>query len=208
MSTLSEHLDLWTRPDRWPLLGALGSALILAGAYAFEIFGNYPPCPLCIAQRWVHIWIIIAGVVGFGIAQILRRPDANLVKTGADAMRGWFRNRLQALYALYKAPGAVARVASGVIAGLFGWSAYEAGRHAGMEYGFWYIDCQASDISNLSLDDLNEAFTTVTRVVPCDEVAWSMLGISMAGYNFLFSVAMGLLSLAFLFKGPSWRPDL
>jgi disulfide bond formation protein DsbB len=87
----------------------LGSALILAGAYAFEIFGNYPPCPLCIEQRWVHIWIIIAGVAGFAAAQLLRRPDAQLVKTGAEAMRGWFRTRLQALYALYQAPGALAR---------------------------------------------------------------------------------------------------
>ncbi len=208
MSVVTDTLDLWTRPDRWPLLAALGSALILAGAYAFEIFGNYPPCPLCIEQRWVHIWILIAGVAGFAIAQLIRRPDAQILKTGADAMRGWFRNRLQALYALYKAPGALARLASLIMAGLFGWSAYEAGRHAGMEYGFWQIDCQAANTTGMTIEDVMGAFETATNVVPCDEVAWSMLGISMAGYNFLFSVAMGLISLVILFKGPSWRPDL
>jgi disulfide bond formation protein DsbB len=208
MSVLKTFLDTWTRPDRWPLVAALGSALILAGAYAFEIFGNYPPCPLCIDQRWVHIWIIIAGVAGFAAARLLRRPDAQLVKTGAEAMRGWFRTRLQALYALYQAPGALARVASFIMAVLFGWSAYEAGRHAGMEYGFWYIDCQIVDGVNVTSEDLLAALSTPQNVALCDEVVWSLLGISMAGYNFLFSVAMGLISLAVLFRGPSWRPDL
>ncbi len=208
MSVQTDFLETWTRPDRWPLVAALGSGLILAGAYAFEIFGNYPPCPFCIEQRWVHIWIIIAGLAGFAIAQLIRRPDAQILKTGADAMKGWFRTRLRALYALYKAPGALARLISFVIAGLFGWSAYEAGKHAGMEYGFWTIDCQASDTSGMTLDDVMGAFDRVQNVVPCDEVAWSMLGISMAGYNFLFSVVMGLVTLAILFKAPSWRPDL
>ncbi len=207
MSALTEKLDMWTRPDRWPLVAALGSGLILAGAYAFEIFGNYPPCPLCIGQRWVHIWIIIAGLAGFVLAQLIRRPDAQFLKTGADAMRGWFRTRLQALYALYKAPGALARVLSLGVAVLFGWSAWQAGAHAGMEYGFWTIDCQAVDISNLTVEDLDNFMGSAQNVVPCDEVPWSMLGISMAGYNFLFSVAMGLISLAILFKAPSWRPD-
>ena len=208
MSMQTEFLDAWTRPDRWPLVASLGSGLILAGAYAFEIFGNYPPCPLCIEQRWVHIWIMIFGVVGFAVAQLIRRPDAQILKTGAAAMRGWFRTRLQALYALYKAPGALARVISFGVAGLFGWSAYESGRHAGMEYGFWHIDCQASDISGVTAADVFEAMSSALNVVPCDEVAWSMLGISLAGYNFLFSVVMGLLTLAVMFKAPSWRPDL
>ena len=33
-------------------------------------------------------------------------------------------------------------------------------------------------------------------LVRCDEVAWSLFGISMAGYNFMLSVAMA--GLAFL----------
>lgn len=201
-------LDIWTRPDRWPLAAAAGSGLILAGAYAFEIFGDYPPCPLCVAQRWVHIWIVVAGVAGFLAALILRRPDAQLVKTGASTMRGWFRTRLQALYALYQAPGALARAACALVAGLAGWSLWEAARHAGMEYGFWTIDCQPADASGVTVDTLLNSLNSAQNVVPCDEAAWTLLGLSMAGYNALFSAALCLISIIAIFKGPSWRPDL
>jgi disulfide bond formation protein DsbB len=35
-----------------------------------------------------------------------------------------------------------------------------------------------------------------TEFVPCDKVAWSLFGISMAGYNALFSLLFGLASFA------------
>ena len=206
--TLSNLLDIWTRPDRWPLAAALASGLILAAAYGFEIFGNYPPCPFCIDQRWVHIWIIVAGLAGFAAAQLLRRPDAQLVKTGASTMRGWFRTRLQALYALYQAPGALARLASAVMAALAAWSVWEAVRHAGVEYGLWQIDCQLEDTSGVTVDSVLGALAAAQNVVPCDEAAWTLLGVSMAGYNALFSAALYLISLIAVFRGPSWRPDL
>jgi disulfide bond formation protein DsbB len=34
-----------------------------------------------------------------------------------------------------------------------------------------------------------------TPVVRCDEVPWSFLGLSMAGYNFIFSGLMGIIVL-------------
>ena len=33
-------------------------------------------------------------------------------------------------------------------------------------------------------------------VVRCDEIAWSLFGISMAGYNFLISLALAVFALA------------
>ena len=130
------------------------------------------------------------------------------VKTGASTMRGWFRTRLQALYALYQAPGALARVACALVAGLAGWSLWEAARHAGMEYGFWTIDCQPADASGVTVDSLLSSLSSAQNVVPCDEAAWTLLGLSMAGYNALFSAALCLISIMAIFKGPSWRPDL
>jgi disulfide bond formation protein DsbB len=203
--TISRALDAWTRPDRWPLAGGVAALVLLGGAYGFEIFGNYPPCLLCIEQRWIHIWAIVAGGVGFALAQTLRRPDARLVQVSASTLRGWFRTRLRALYVLYQAPGALSRVASGVIGAVFAWSAWTAGRHAGMEYGFWTIDCQATDMSGATVQGVLDSLTTAANVVPCDEAAWTMLGISMAGYNALFSAILCLISLISLFRLPSWR---
>ena len=202
-------MDTWTRPDRWPLVDATASLSLLAAAYAFEIFGNYPPCPFCIDQRWVHIWIAIAGAIGFGLAQTLRRPDARLVQVSATtlrgSLRGWFKSRLRAAYALYQAPGALSRTASAVMAALFAWSTWTAGHHAGVEYGFWTADCQSVDTSGLSIDTLLRDLDTATQVVLCDEAAWTLLGISMAGYNALFSALFCLISLMALFRAPSWR---
>lgn len=208
MNAIVPFIDIWTRPDRWPLVAAMVSGAILAGAYAFEIFGGLAPCPLCIAQRWVHIWIILAGVAGFIAAQLLRRPDAQLVKTGASSMRGWFRTRLRALYALYQAPGALARTACAIMAGLTAWSVYEGGFHALVEYGVLTYDCQALAVEGLTAAQILEQMSQPQIVVPCDETAWSFLGISMAGYNALFSAALCVISIVAIFKGPSWRPDL
>lgn len=202
-------IDTWTRPDRWPLAGGLLALALLAGAYAFEIFGGYPPCPLCVEQRWIHIWAVIAGVLGFTLAQTLRRPDARFVQVSAttlrESLRGWFKSRLQAAYALYKAPGALSRLAAGVLGAVFAWSAWTAGRHAGMEYGWWTIDCQAEDVSGVSVESVLQGLNTAANVTPCDEAPWMMLGLSMAGYNALFSAALCLISLVSLFRTPSWR---
>ena len=202
-------IDTWTRPDRWPLAGGVAALALLAGAYAFEIFGDYPPCPLCIEQRWIHIWAVIAGGVGFALAQTLRRPDARLVQVSAktlrESLRGWFKSRLQAAYALYQAPGALSRLASGVVGAVFAWSAWTAGRHAGMEYGWWTINCQAEDMDDVTIESLMETLNAASNAVLCDEAAWTMMGISMAGYNALFSAGLCLISLISLFRQPSWR---
>jgi len=201
--------DVWTRPDRWPLAGGIASLALLAGAYAFEVFGNYPPCPLCVEQRWIHIWAVIAGAVGFALAQTLRRSHAKIIQVSAttlrESLRGWFKSRLQAAYALYQAPGALSRLASFVMGLIFAWSVWAAGRHAGAEYGWWTIDCQAEDISGVSVDSVLESLNTAVNVVPCDEAVWTLLGVSMAGYNALFSAVLCLISLISLFRTPSWR---
>ena len=46
-----------------------------------------------------------------------------------------------------------------------------------------------------SLDDLRKKLLA-TQVVRCDEPAWTMLGVSMAGYNALASLALAAFSLA------------
>ncbi len=43
------------------LLGVLGSAGLLGGAFLFQYLG-YPPCRMCLWQRWPHVAAIVIGV--------------------------------------------------------------------------------------------------------------------------------------------------
>ena len=69
--------------------------------------------------------------------------------------------------------------------------------HVGVEQGWWQgtAGCHAPTFdSTASVDEMREALLN-TDFVACDKVAWSLFGISMAGYNFLFSLLFGLASL-------------
>ncbi|MBL4811464.1 MAG: disulfide bond formation protein B [Rhodobacteraceae bacterium] len=51
---------------------ASGSAALLAGAFLFQAFG-YPPCAMCLWQRWPHVAAIIIGM----LALMLTRSPLN-----------------------------------------------------------------------------------------------------------------------------------
>lgn len=83
---------------------------------------------------------------------------------------------------------AIAIAISGVI-GLF---------HAGVEYGFWegLTSCSSGQTGPISLDDLMAA--PITR---CDVPQWTLAGISLAGFNGLFSLLGAGLILRYWTKG-------
>ncbi|MEM9550095.1 MAG: disulfide bond formation protein B [Pseudomonadota bacterium] len=60
--------------------------------------------------------------------------------------------------------------------------------HTGVERQWWQgpSSCSTSDISGLSAEDLMEQIMAAP-LVRCDEVAWSMLGLSMASWNAILS---------------------
>jgi disulfide bond formation protein DsbB len=78
--------------------------------------------------------------------------------------------------------GAAAVLASAAI-GIF---------HVGVEQKWWegLASCTANALAGVSVDDLLSTRTTVGAPVRCDQVAWSLFGISMAGFNALFSLAL------------------
>ena len=47
-------------------LAAGGSAALLGGAYIFQLLG-YPPCALCLWQRWPHAAAIVIGLLALKI---------------------------------------------------------------------------------------------------------------------------------------------
>ena len=77
-----------------------------------------------------------------------------------------------------------------VLAGLMLWDAYIAVFHAGVEWKWWPGPTECSGAATLGpagglLDRLKDII-----VVRCDEAAWRFLGISLAGYNALISLAL------------------
>ena len=81
-------------------------------------------------------------------------------------------------------------------------SVFLAAYHAGVEWRFWAgpDGCTANFDIDGDLASLTDSLLA-TPVVRCDEVAWSFLGLSMAGWNSLFSLDICLIALISLAKG-------
>ena len=61
--------------------------------------------------------------------------------------------------------------------------------HAGVEQHWWPgpDTCTAGDIAGLTTTDLTTQLLSNTTVVQCDQIAWALAGISMAGWNAILS---------------------
>ncbi|MCP5088109.1 MAG: disulfide bond formation protein B [Rhodobacteraceae bacterium] len=143
--------------QRLVLLAALGSALMLAGAFGFQYIGDMPPCKLCIWQRWPHAIAVLIGL----IAALM--PHRVISLLGALALT------IGAAIAFY---------------------------HAGVEQGWWEgpTSCTSAGVSGLSVDDLLDQILAAP-LVRCDEIPWSLAGISMAGWNGIVSAGLALVWL-------------
>ncbi len=69
--------------------------------------------------------------------------------------------------------------------------------HAGVEWGFWQgpTSCAAGAPSSAPIGNILESLGKV-RAVPCNEAAWRLFGISLAGYNALISAFAALIAIA------------
>jgi disulfide bond formation protein DsbB len=57
-------------------LGAVSAAL-LVGALAFQYLGPYPPCEMCMWQRWPHLAAAVLGLLGgWAVSRSARRHPA------------------------------------------------------------------------------------------------------------------------------------
>lgn len=102
---------------------------------------------------------------------------------------------LVAFVAVRMTPG-VARWAAAftglVLLGSFGMAAY----HVAVEQHWVVAYCDA----RIDMDDIRPMNFEGAVVAPaCDEIAWSMFGISMAGYNAIISLILALASFAVAF---------
>lgn len=63
--------------------------------------------------------------------------------------------------------------------------------HVGVEQGWWEgpTSCTSSGVSNMSSEDLLNQILAAP-LVRCDDIAWQMAGISMAGWNAILSLVL------------------
>lgn len=87
-----------------------------------------------------------------------------------------------------------------VIGALFLTSAVLAGYHAGVEWKWW--DGPPCGVQNFQIGNpFGEAAQNAPRAVPCDEAAFRILGLSLAGWNVVLSLILAGVSVAALRRG-------
>jgi disulfide bond formation protein DsbB len=150
--------------DRWRLVALLVSAGMLATVHAFQTFGGYAPCALCLRQREVY-WVALGLALVFMI--LVRMP-------GGPRWRGatcW-------VLALVFLVGA-------------GLAAFHAGVE--WKWWPGPTTCASGGAGGVSLADM-EAFLAGAKVraPACDEAAWVFGGLSMAGWNALISLGLAV----------------
>lgn len=107
-------------------------------------------------------------------------------------------------------PGRLARTLVALIALAFVANAGLAGYHVGVEQHWWAGTDSCGDggasppVLSSSLADLRAGLDE-PEVVPCDSVAWSFLGISVAGYNLILSVMLAGVALWAARRPNLWR---
>ena len=81
-------------------------------------------------------------------------------------------------------------VAMAIAVAIFAWGTYMGAYHAGVEWGFWPGPTACTGVGeSFSFDQLDN----MQPVIGCDVVQFRFLGLSLAGYNALVSLAMVLL---------------
>lgn len=99
---------------------------------------------------------------------------------------------LMVLVTWNRLPLTVWYIAMGIVTAIFAWGTYLGFFHAGVEWGFWPGPTACTGVGGeLDFNSLNN----LTPVIGCDVVQFRFLGISLAGYNALVSLAIVTLLL-------------
>jgi disulfide bond formation protein DsbB len=151
---------------RWRLVAVLVSAAMLATAHAFETFGGYQPCTLCLRQREVY-WTAL----GLGAAFMI------LVR-----MPGGPRWREATCWVL----GLIFAVGVGV-------AVYHAG--AEWKFWPGPATCASTGTGDIAAGLQDFLAGEKIRPPACDEAAWVFAGLSMAGWNAVASAVLVILSV-------------
>jgi disulfide bond formation protein DsbB len=163
--------------DRWRLCALAVAAAMLSIAHAFETFGGFAPCTLCLRQREVY-WAIAAFAAIFMVA--VRLPDGPRFREATC----WI------IAALFLAGAGVA--------------AYHAG--AEWKFWPGPTACSADAGGPVNAASVAAMLNSHSFQGPrCDEAPWVFAGLSMAGWNAVLSLLLAALSVAAAFRERSKR---
>lgn len=168
--------DMKLKPESWPILAFIAAAALIAGAHAFERFGHYLPCDLCFRQREIHWAAMTIAAIGF---LLTRKWNAARLVGAVNVL----------LFLIFMTSLVVAAYHAGVE-----WDIFEGPSGCSSTAGG--LDASAIPDRIPTLEELNRP----TGTVACDEAAWRLFGISMAGYNALISLALAAISAFFATK--------
>jgi len=169
MSTRPMHIFT---PRRFPVLALFISLSLLCGAWFFQYGLGYAPCQMCYWQRHAHKLIIALALLAIILTRFAR-PD------NAGHARLWTYMIILGFL---------------ISAGLALW-------HMGVEYKWWEgpKTCSGTpQIGTLTGNDLLNSLDEKINPPACNEIVWSLLGLSMAGWNMVISLCgciLGFLSL-------------
>lgn len=154
----------------WPILALLVSLSLWLGALGFQHIGGLQPCQMCYWQRHAHKAVLVIAVLALLTRQITMD-------------RRWERRFLVLLGLAFL-----------VSFGLAFW-------HTGVEYKWWAgpMSCSGEAVV-VSAQDILKALETPVKMPSCGDIPWSLLGISMAGYNAIISMGAALFSFYFVAK--------
>ncbi len=94
-----------------------------------------------------------------------------------------------------RAPRAIVATGLVALALLMLWGAYLGAYHAGIEWKLWAGPTECSGPTELGpATDFMKRLQTI-NITRCDEAAWRFLGLSLAGYNVLISLALAAIAL-------------
>lgn len=138
------------------------SLAALASALTAEHVFGLNPCILCLYQRVPYVLTAVIGLAGFILARFGKRQSAAIACIALASLLFF----LEAGLAFY---------------------------HVGVELHWWRSFFEACKVS--FDDDSGKSLLEIIQSAPavrCDEIPWQMFGISMAGYNALLSLGLGI----------------
>ena len=136
----------------------------IGGAWYSQLVWGLAPCELCLLQRWPYY-------IGVPLAAVA-------VAFASKPKKGRLVGFLLSLLAL-----------------IFLASAGLAAYHAGVEWGFWPgpSACTGQYVAPASTDDFLKSLDSGSAV-RCDEAAIRIIGLSLAGWNVLASLAIAFIA--------------
>ena len=148
-------------PKKTALLVMTVSPTILLLAIGFQYVGGLQPCYLCHWQRWPYVFTFVLSV---------------LILTLSSSKQSARTGNYIFFYITF----------------VFLLSTILSTYHLGIEEKWWAGVSKCSEITvvkNLPLDELRKKILE-TPIARCDQPPWDLFGISLAGYNVLFSIVL------------------